>query len=220
MKHSHGRGDFLCAVPAWVADVNHEFSPFCLDCDTSYRINGDRLDSASNLYLAFETKRDQWIYKGKLSEEDTEVINQDMEAKRGLFHDVTNGGPNNASYGALGALLEEYTERWDKFVNEKLEAKLQQARQKQDAAIWAEARLGTNLSDAMETQIYPAGFLSQQRSSDRSRSGDNNGSSSSSRHRPRNYGSSSRHQGSSSRHQGSSSGSHGRDRKDRNCTNM
>lgn len=133
MKHSRRRDeDFLCPVLEWVADVNHDFPSVCLSCDTPHRINGDRLDSATNLYMEFDTKSDSWVYRGRLSEEDTEVINQDMEAKRELYHKETDRGPNNISYGALGVLLEECTQKWDNFVDDKLEAERQQAKQNRD----------------------------------------------------------------------------------------
>ena len=71
-----------------------------------------------------------------------------MEAPRALFHDVADRGPSNTSYGALCALLEEYTQEWDTLVDKKLKAERQQAIQKQDDEFWAEVRLRNRLSDA------------------------------------------------------------------------
>ncbi|KAK2603058.1 hypothetical protein N8I77_009542 [Diaporthe amygdali] len=141
----------------WRAEVNHGLDLFCATCDNAYGVNGDRLDSATNLYSAFKTKRSDWEYYGKLSDAETDTIRRDAEAQLRRYHEVTDQGPYNNSYATLCNLLEEYTLTWNNYLDAKLKEEQRKQLEREDAEIWREARLSNRLSDAMETVIYPAG---------------------------------------------------------------
>ncbi|KAI3400884.1 hypothetical protein diail_1575 [Diaporthe ilicicola] len=86
----------------------------------------------------FETRRDMCVYKGKLSEEEVKLIDEDMRKKRNQYFDATNNGPLNGSYWTLRGLLEQYTEYWNNYVDNKLEGELRERLRQEEERNWEE----------------------------------------------------------------------------------
>lgn len=120
----------------------------------------------------FETKKNQWAYRGRLSQAETQLIQENIGELRHQYDLETQRGPWNNSYWVLGEKLHRYTVYWENYVNTKLEAERQkaqqaqreaqrQAQQRQEDEIYRDARLGNRISAAMETPIYAPGHLTQ-----------------------------------------------------------
>lgn len=169
---------------AWVPEVNPLFPTFCAECEKTYAENGDRLWPATRIYGDFGVQRDRWEYTRCLDEGELQAIKRDWDAALHRFDAEANRGPYNNSYWTLRDALEEYTQRWDNYVKNKLEFQRQQSEERGWQEAYELARASNNLGDAMETSIYPPGFSVQaEASSSQSHPGSHHGSSSGRSHR-------------------------------------
>lgn len=109
----------------------------------------------------FDTKKNQWEYRGRLSQEETQLIQENINVLRGLYEAETTRGPWNNSYWVLSESLDKYTAYWEDYVKNKLEAEQQRARQMQEEEMYRQARLGSRILAAAETPIYAPGQLTQ-----------------------------------------------------------
>lgn len=170
-RHARRRPEEVrCKHPPWLAEIDHSLSAFCAECE--HGSHGDTISSATFMMTDFETKKNQWAYRGRLSQAETQLIQQNIEELRHQYDLETQRGPWNNSYWVLGEKLHRYTVYWENYVNNKLEAERQeaqqaqreaqqQAQQRQEAEMYRDIRLGNRISAAMETTIYAPGHLTQ-----------------------------------------------------------
>ncbi|KAG6356211.1 hypothetical protein INS49_015598 [Diaporthe citri] len=109
----------------------------------------------------FDTKKDQWEYRGRLSQQETQLIQENIETSRGQYEAETRRGPWNNSYWVLQENLYGYTAYWEDYVNNKLQAEQQETQRRQEEEMYRQARLDSRISDALETPIYAPGQLTQ-----------------------------------------------------------
>lgn len=151
-RHARRPEEVYCRHPPWRADTDESLSPFCAQCE--HGSHGDTISSATFMWTDFETKKNQWEYRGRLSQQDIQLIQEHIETFRGMYEAETTRGPWNNSYWVLRDGLNAYTAHWEQYVNNKLEAERQQAQKRQEEEMYREARLESSISDAMETVIY------------------------------------------------------------------
>lgn len=201
-KHARdSREQVYCSEPECEPVIDDELPLFCASCDDLAK---KPMERASLMWADFKTKRDQWEYRGRLSPEQVQMIDDNMNQLRQQVLDVSNQGPYNNSYWTLQGLWSEYTEYWNEYVDNKLKDDRQLKAQQEDAKIYHAARFSSGIEDAMETMIYAPGQLRQlKESGSQSHSDGQPGSSSHSHHHRHRHGSS---HGSSS-HGSSSHGS-------------
>lgn len=211
-RHARRPEEVYCRYPPWKANIDPSLSPFCAQCE--HGSHGDTTSSATFMMTDFDTKKDQWEYRGRLSQEETLLIQENIRVLRGQYEAETQRGPWNNSYWVLSENLDRYTAYWEDYVNTKLEAERQQAQQRQEDEMYRDARLDSRIADAMETVIYNPGQLAQleasrvdlpgdvyedfpmeEASGSQSHSGGQPGSSSQSHHHGRQHGSSSQSSG-------------------------
>lgn len=182
------REQVYCSEPECEALIDDNLPSFCASCDD---VAKKPMERASFMWTDFETKRDQWEYKGGLSPEEVQMIEDHMVQLRQEILSVSRQGPYNQSYWTLKRLLGEYIKHWDSCVNNKLEDERQQKAQEQEAKMYQAARFSSGIEDAMETMIYAPGELRRlQESGSQSHSDGQSGSSSHSHHHRHRHGSS------------------------------
>lgn len=184
-----------------MADIDWLLTAFCAKCNDGSHSN--TLTSATVMYKDFSTKLDEWVYRGRLSADETQAIETNMKDLIAQFDSEATRGPYNNSYWVLQGNLESYTAYWEEFVNRKLEDRRQREERRREDEMYRDALQASRLAAAMETQMYAPGQLAQleasrvdlpgdseddfpaeEASSSRSHSGGHHGSSShSSRHR-------------------------------------
>lgn len=201
--------ELYCSVVPYVAVIDWNLAPFCAGCELG--TDNRTVNSAPAMYADFETKKNQWVYRGRLSEEETQAIQDDIDDLLEQHDDETLRGPYNNSYFVLRELLDQYTARWDAYVDRKVEDDRQRAQQQRQEDEMYRQAVQRSRSSASDEDDFAVEFEEEegeasgsqasdsQASGSQSHSGSQPGSSSHSRHHGQQHGSSSRSSGKQSR---------------------
>lgn len=148
----------MCDPPDWRAVVNPLLYGWCDACQ-----DGDSEWSAANMRGRFEVERDKWQELDILDESELNSVQRDMDRARRRHTDEASGpaGPYNNSYYVLLDALETYTAYWDQYVKDKKDAKARQKEERDLEEAWRQARMGNRVDEAVETSVYPPGYLAQ-----------------------------------------------------------
>ncbi|KAG8156999.1 hypothetical protein KVR01_013221 [Diaporthe batatas] len=152
-RHELGRGGRVrCEDPGWQAEVDPDIDVWCVDCE-----NEDDYEwSAENMCGRFANELENWRAQGILDEQELGAVRRDIDRALRRHRDEANGprGPYNNSYYVLQEALETFMAYWDQYITDK------RARMEEEEA-WRLARVGNRVDEALETSVFPPGYLAQ-----------------------------------------------------------